>query len=990
MVPVLKAAVFATLCVGSLVAYLATQEVAAQEAAAQDVASQEVAPSVLALHQRIDQMAPIDPRSPWMPGALPPGQWLRRLSLDLRNTVPTRKELDEFLSDASPDRPSRWIDRFLADPLFEERLVVWLDVTLMERRPAQQVGRSEWIEWLRLGVEQDWGLDRWARELLEGSWAVDAQRPTQRFYLDRGGDPHRITRDFGRIFLGRDLQCAQCHDHPLVDGYRQQDYHGLLAFFAPSSMVEIATKDAEGKEVKKQYYIEKAPGDAPFESVFDKGKPHWVGRKLWDAVPKWSDYQLPADRYGELAIAGTVAESPRLPKLSSRKELAAAMLAPGYQTFAENWANRLWALVFDRGLVHPLDMHHPGNPASDPALLATITQGLIDHRFQVRPFLRELVMTQRYLLGQQTLSQNPEALESIAAAAGTAGAALEAGDPKSGQEAIDAADDSWIAARDALAAIEKECVRLVKDRDGGEAAYVETMKKTSEAVKVLQPLAETADKAAKKHAALQAAYQQLEVVQSLTSPEDAALVQTLQQLGARRDTAATEATAAEAARLPAQQAVDAARTAEDAAQKHLVALAAQLDSQRSAYEEAQKSLLVARRRWDQSMLVMRRMERQAGLLAKRQVWESAWQSYQQIARTVAPIQRPLEELKALSHADSTMRLGLSGRLAEVTSQRDPLQQRLQTVQSQAMQFQRAADAWKASLAQLNSAQQLLEQVSDYQPLVAAINQQMQVASTQLGTAQLQAQTLAEELKGIDATIQQHQQQIGQLDQSLAARQPQIDALSTALEQHRAAWESARGALLLANRKWIEEAPEAWVGSPMRPLSPEQYCASCLQVSGHLEQHVLQERKAIDEAEKVPEGTELSPEEARRRDRLATRRAIDKLRGNFDQFATLYSAGAGQPEAFFATAEQALFLANGGAVYGWSVSNGSNATARLIQAADAPAAAEELYQSLLARSPTAEEVALVSEYWNGPVEQRPARAQELVWAILCGVEFRFVQ
>lgn len=975
MVPALKAVLYATLCLGSFVASLAAQE---------------VAPGVLALHQRIDQVAPIDPASPWTPEALPPGQWLRRLSLDLRNTVPTRKELDEFLADTAVDRQTRWIDRFLADPLFEERLVTWLDVTLMERRAAQQVGRPEWIEWLRLGVEQDWGLDRWTRELLEGSWAVDAQRPTQRFYLDRGGDPHRITRDFGRIFLGRDLQCAQCHDHPLVDGYRQQDYHGLLAFFAPSSMVEIATKDAEGKEVKKQYYIEKAPGDAPFESVFDKGKPHWVGRKLWDAVPQWSGYQLPSDRYGDLAIAGTVAESPRLPRLSSRKELAAALLAPGYQPFAENWANRLWALVFDRGLVHPLDMHHPGNPPSDPALMATITQGLIDHRFQVKPFLRELVMTQRYRLGQQTLSQQPEALESIAAAAGTSAAALAEGDRQAIQEAIDAANDGWIAAREALAAIEKECVRLVKERDGGEAAYLETVKKTAEAVKVLQPLAETADKTAKKLAALQAAYQQLEVVQSLTSPEDAALVQTLQQLGARRDTAATEATAAEAARVPAQQAVDTARTAEDAAQKHLVALATQLDSQRSAYEAAQQSLLAARRRWEQSTLAMRRMERQAGVLAKRQAWESAWQSYQQIARTVAPIQRPLEELKRLSANDATMRQGLAGKLAEFTAQRDPMQQKLQTAQSQAMQFQRAADAWKASLTQLQSAQQLLEQVSDFQPLVAAINQQLQVANTQLGTAQLQAQTLAEELKGIDATILQHQQQIGQLDQSLAARQPQIDALATTLEQHRAAWDAARGSLLQANRKWIEEAPEAWVGSPMRPLSPEQYCASCLQISGHLEQHVLQERKAIDEAEKVPEGTELSPEEKRRRDRLATRRAIDKLRGNFDQFATLYSAGAGQPEAFFATAEQALFLANGGAVYGWSGSNGTNATARVILAADSGAAAEELYQSLLARSPTAEEKALVAEYWNGPAEQRPARAQELVWAILCGVEFRFVQ
>ena len=73
-----------------------------------------------------------------------------------------------------------------------------------------------------------------AREVLQADGDDPAQRPAARFALDRASDPNVITRDIGRIFFGRDMQCAQCHDHPLVDDYLQSDYQGLLAFVAPS------------------------------------------------------------------------------------------------------------------------------------------------------------------------------------------------------------------------------------------------------------------------------------------------------------------------------------------------------------------------------------------------------------------------------------------------------------------------------------------------------------------------------------------------------------------------------------------------------------------------------------------------------------------------------------------------------------------------------------------------------------------------------------
>ena len=61
--------------------------------------------------------------------------------------------------------------------------------------------------------------------------------PPRRFFLDRGSEPNLITRDVGRIFFGRDMQCAQCHNHPIVKDYQQSDYYGLLAFISPGYAV---------------------------------------------------------------------------------------------------------------------------------------------------------------------------------------------------------------------------------------------------------------------------------------------------------------------------------------------------------------------------------------------------------------------------------------------------------------------------------------------------------------------------------------------------------------------------------------------------------------------------------------------------------------------------------------------------------------------------------------------------------------------------------
>ena len=181
------------------------------------------------LHVRIDRMMH-ESQIGSVAGDCTDAEFLRRVSLDLNGTIPTADEARTYLDDLSPDKRTALVDRALIRPRYARHLAAVLDVMLMERRRDTHVKSPEWQKYLRDSVAAHKPFNQLAREILSADGVDATLRPAAKFYLDRKGEPNLLTRDVGRIFFGRDLQCAQCHDHPLIDDYLQDDYHGVLAF----------------------------------------------------------------------------------------------------------------------------------------------------------------------------------------------------------------------------------------------------------------------------------------------------------------------------------------------------------------------------------------------------------------------------------------------------------------------------------------------------------------------------------------------------------------------------------------------------------------------------------------------------------------------------------------------------------------------------------------------------------------------------------------
>jgi hypothetical protein len=334
------------------------------------------------LHNKIDRLMAADASVAALRSS--DEEFLRRVTLDLTGTIPTSTETRSFLADKSKDKRIRLIDRLLASAAYARHMADVLDVMLMERRPAKDVKQEVWWEYLRSSVANNKPWDQLVRELLSGDGTDPAQRTPARFMLDRGGEPHLLTRDVARIFLGMNLQCAQCHDHPQVEDYKQAGYHGLYAFFNRTSL--FTDKNVE-------VLAEKADGDVTFQSVFDRTK---TVKSTGPCVPGCKPIAEPKLEKGkEYKIAPAKNVRP-VPSYSRRAQLAGALASASDAGFVRTGVNRLWALLMGRGLIHPIDFDHPSNPPTSPELFKLLCQEFVASKFNVRNFIRELVQTESY------------------------------------------------------------------------------------------------------------------------------------------------------------------------------------------------------------------------------------------------------------------------------------------------------------------------------------------------------------------------------------------------------------------------------------------------------------------------------------------------------------------------------------------------------------------------------------------------------------------
>jgi len=318
-------------------------------------------------------------------------EFLRRAWLDFAGDIPGAGQVRAFLADGSADKRARLIGELIDAPRFAERLADALNVMLMERRGDDAEWRAYLVESCR--ARKPWNV--MAREILSPDY-LDAKQRGAGFFttkrLNKVGqqtvDYPGLTRDAARMFLGVDLQCAQCHNHLTVKGYKQADFNGLFVAFQNATLQKAVDAHAtpwvsEGAVSARYDFVSVLTGvkgqtgpRVPFGE--ELAIPDLKGDDQWEVKPDKKTKQ------------------PGTPKFRPLREIAVRVATKDNPWFVRNIANRVWWLLMGRGLVEPLDLHHAANPPSHPELLDLLASELVAHDFDLRWLIRELALTQTY------------------------------------------------------------------------------------------------------------------------------------------------------------------------------------------------------------------------------------------------------------------------------------------------------------------------------------------------------------------------------------------------------------------------------------------------------------------------------------------------------------------------------------------------------------------------------------------------------------------
>ena len=299
-------------------------------------------------------------------------EFLRRICLDLTGTLPPPHRVREFLASRDPDKREKLVDILLESLEFTDYWTFRLADLMRVGRTATGMaehGHIYW-QWVRDSVATNKPYDQIARERITAQGYDGASR----HFLQNGviPRPENAMAEQFQVFLGRRLDCAQCHDHP-YESWSQDEFWGLAAFFK-----RVTRSEWSGFGPALIYDDPDGPDpDFGADPNSKKAIHPRTGREVEPVLPDGSP--VPAHTHS----------SPRQ---------TFARWVTNQSWFAEAAVNRFWGAIFGRGLVEPVDDFRSTNPPTHPQLLRALARDFREQGYDLKKLLRRMVLSETYQL----------------------------------------------------------------------------------------------------------------------------------------------------------------------------------------------------------------------------------------------------------------------------------------------------------------------------------------------------------------------------------------------------------------------------------------------------------------------------------------------------------------------------------------------------------------------------------------------------------------
>lgn len=331
-------------------------------------------------------------------------EFLRRVCLDLTGKVPTRERTIAFLDDSDPAKRAKLIDELLAGRdhgVFFAR--IWADLLVKRDFDTNRgLDTAPFVAWLAERFNSNAGWDRTVTELVTAS-GQEQKAPATFFVManqdNKQPSPPKLVGAVGNLFMGVQIQCAECHQHPFTAKWGQNDFWGMAAFFGHTKAQRAGDK-------------KKATGPATITEVESAAAPrNKKGAKTGPAIAAGLKINVPDPNDPRKIVKtapGRFFEGGPASKAKGpyRPMLAAWLTSPQNRYFARATVNRVWAHFFARGLVNPVEDMNPENKPTHPRLLRDLAEGFAESKFDLKQLMRAVCNSEAYQRTSRPLADN--------------------------------------------------------------------------------------------------------------------------------------------------------------------------------------------------------------------------------------------------------------------------------------------------------------------------------------------------------------------------------------------------------------------------------------------------------------------------------------------------------------------------------------------------------------------------------------------------------
>ncbi|MBL9153538.1 MAG: DUF1549 domain-containing protein [Verrucomicrobiales bacterium] len=333
-------------------------------------------------------------------------QFVRRAYLEITGTIPNFNQTLDFLESTDPEKRRKLVDTLLDSPGYVSHSFNWYaDLLRLVSRTNDFYIFEHYLDWVKESIRENKPYDQFVRELVTAEGRMWDDPAAGYFIRDRGMALGNLATTV-TIFLGTEITCAECHDHPFED-WTQMDFYSLAAFLGQrqdriygKEWGEKLTRERgriEAEQRKRDPSLGPEGYVQPFRLVISANE-----QQVWDdpqkALKLPNTYKYDDGKPGDLVEPRTLFGDPvDISKYESpRHAFAAWLTAKENPMFAKTAVNRLWKRAFGLALHEPMGNVQDIQKSQNPELFTFLESAFKDLNFNVKEMLRAIYYTEAW------------------------------------------------------------------------------------------------------------------------------------------------------------------------------------------------------------------------------------------------------------------------------------------------------------------------------------------------------------------------------------------------------------------------------------------------------------------------------------------------------------------------------------------------------------------------------------------------------------------